>query len=143
MPFPDAPPSSRRERIISMSWYVVVGGLKTVAGYGFFVLLTWLGLHPQAALIIQVVVIATAGYRPHARLAFRYKGWGHLHWYLLVNAAIYGINAGLLALFLHLALDPRLAQALCLTVTVPLGYLLLLWRMKPNMHLPHLHFPHR
>lgn len=124
-----------------MSWYVVVGAAKTAAGYGMFAALTWLGLHPQAALVIQVAVIATLGYRPHAHLAFKVRGWGHLHWYLAVNGAIYGVNAGLLALFLHAGLAPLIAQALCLVVTVPTGYLLLLWRMKPNLHLPHPHLP--
>lgn len=143
---PASPPSSRRDRLVSLSWYVAVGAVKTLAGYGLFAGLTWLGLHPQLALLIQVAIIATAGYRAHARLAFRVRGWGHLHWYLGVNAAAYGINAGLLAWLLHLGVAALLAQPLCLTVTVPLGYVLLLWRMKPDMHLPHLphlHLPRR
>ena len=53
-----------------------------------------------------------------------------------LNVAVYGVNAGLLALLLHAGATSLVAQALCLTVTVPLGYVLLLWRMKPNMHLP-------
>ena len=116
-----------------MFWYLVIGGAKTAGSYVLYAGLVLDGCHPQVALVISHLVVTVLGYRGHARMAFGVAGWSGFWWYVVVTTLIYGTNAGLLWLLLAWGRDPLLAQVLCQFVTIPLGFLLLRWALRPQV----------
>lgn len=104
--------------------FLSTGLANTAFGYGVYAALVALGAAPQTALAGQFALGVLWNYTLHARLVFGVAGYGRLPSYALAYAAAYGVNAGLLQLFLAAGANAYGAQALALAPTVLLSYVL-------------------
>ena len=118
------PRTARRELLLSLCQYAIVGLGKTVAAYACYAGLILIRFPHQAALILTFIAATTLGYLGHSRLVFKAGGRGAAAIYLATAVVIYLVNAGLLELIVHQGANPLTAQVLCQLITIPLGYLL-------------------
>jgi putative flippase GtrA len=103
--------------------FLAVGVLNTAFGYGVYALLIVLGLQRELALLLATVLGVLFNFKTTAVLVFRSRNPRLLLRFVLVYAAMYALNAGLLELWCQgMQLGPLLAQALSLPVVVVLTF---------------------
>ncbi len=107
--------------------YGVVGLLTNLAGYGVYLLLTWLWLEPKLAVTLLYPVGVITGYFGHARYSFSYQGraTSSMSRYLVAHAIGYGANICLLYVFSDALHYPHQAvQAAAIFIVAGLLFLL-------------------
>jgi putative flippase GtrA len=105
--------------------FLAVGVLNTAVGYAIYALLVFAGLSPQPALALAFALGVLWNYATHARLVFGTEGYRRLPAYAAAYAAIYAVNAFLLARALAYGIDPLVAQAVLSVVMAGLSFVLL------------------
>lgn len=108
--------------------FLIVGGINTVVGFLWFVLFqvtvgqVW---GYMATLVFSHIASVLCAFYLHRRFVFRVRGhvWRDLARFEVVQLAAFGINLVALPLLVEVAgLDPIVAQALVVIVTVTLSY---------------------
>ncbi len=95
--------------------FVVVGVLNTAFGYGCFALLMWLGMHYTVALLLATIAGVLFNFKTLGKLVFgQRQGNGRLWRFILTYAICYGLNLGLVKLFLLLGVGAYVGGALAL-----------------------------
>lgn len=95
--------------------FLIAGGMNTLFGYAVFGGLVLLGVLPHAALIVSTVSGVLFNFLTTSAV-FRSRDPRRLPRFLLVYAAILGLNMALLDLGMRAGLSPLLAQAVILPV---------------------------
>jgi putative flippase GtrA len=110
--------------------YLLVGGYNTVIGYGIFAALyLFLGhqIHYLALLLFSHVIAVTNAYHAYRLFVFRHGKTG-LHSYLRFHSVYLvslGFNLIALPFFVEIVhFGPMLSQAIVLTITVVMSYIL-------------------
>ena len=103
--------------------FLVVGVGNTVFSYAVYAAGVLLGLDSAIALLVAMVVGVIFNFFTTGRIVFQSRNHRLLPRFVGVYIVIYGINVGLLRFLQALGLDPLLAQALCLPITVTLSFL--------------------
>ena len=93
--------SSRRTLRHSAFWFIIVGLINNGTTYALFVVLTLIGVQPFLAVSITYVAGMFISFFGNRRLTFQHDGRTAqtVTRFLLVNAFAYGVNIGILALF--------------------------------------------
>ena len=107
--------------------YVLVGGYNTVVSYALYTMFVFLKVNPQPALFWAFVVSSVNGYLTQKFYVFNTRG-NYINEYVRCFAGwgvSYGLNAGLLAVFLWLNMNPYLSQAVALILVTVNSYLML------------------
>lgn len=105
--------------------FVVVGLVNTGFGYAVYSLLLWLGLEPQAALILSFAIGVMWNYFTTARLVFRVSGFRRLPAYVGAYVVVYSANALCLNMALSHGVNPFLAQGVLTPIFAVLSFVLL------------------
>lgn len=105
-------------------WFLAVGGLNTLFGYGVFSLLVLVGLAPGVALLIATMLGVAFNYFTTGRIVFAAKGLGRLPWFIGVYGLTFLINLWSLRFLTSEGLSPFLAQALLLPAIVVTNFAL-------------------
>ncbi len=107
--------------------YLIVGGANTLGSYLLYcLLLLWIG--PQPAWLTSYAISMLAGYVAHSRLVFDAQlGARPALGYIGLQFLMYFLSSGVLAVGLHYRLDPRIAAAVTIAITVPISFLLSRW----------------
>jgi len=117
--------------------YGVVGLLTNLAGYGIYLLLTWLWLEPKLAVTLLYPVGVIAGYFGHARYSFSYQGraTSGMSRYFIAHAIGYGVNVSLLYVFSDVLRYPHQAvQAAAIFIVAAILFLLFKFFVFPPAH---------
>lgn len=105
--------------------FLVIGVVNTAFGYLLFMLLLYIGLHPQPALAIAFAGGVTWNYFTHARLVFGKRGLARMPPYVMAYLFIYGVNAGGLQALMAAGVAPSIAQAILVPPMAVLAYILI------------------
>ena len=113
-----------------------MGILNNLLGYGIYLLVTFLGLEPMAAISLLYPVGAITAYFGHSKYAFSYQG-KHTHAlarYIIAHLIGYGVDVSMLyMLWEKLKFPHQIVQAAAIVVVVVVvvvvaGVLFLLFR---------------
>lgn len=109
--------------------YGIAGALNTILGYVVYLLMTFFGLDPKAAVSILYPVSAATGYFAHFKYSFasrRGHGSAAIR-YAVAHCVGYGVNVGMLYVFAdRMRLPHQVVQAAAIFVVA--GILFLLFR---------------
>jgi len=103
--------------------FLVVGVGNTIFSYAVYAAGVLIGLNSALALLVAMVVGVIFNFFTTGRIVFQSRNHRLLPRFIGVYVVIYGINVALLRLLQGVGLDPLLAQALCLPITVTLSFL--------------------
>lgn len=104
--------------------FVLVGVLNTAFSFSIYGLLVWLGLHYSIANLVATVAGIVFSFRTQGALVFGNRDWRLFRRFVPVWAVIYGVNVGLIALFISAGLNAYSAGAAALPPTVVMSFLL-------------------
>ena len=106
--------------------FLLVGGLNTAVGYGFYALFIFLGLDPYLAITLSTVIGVINSYFWNKYFTFRKPGKSiaEILRFVLVYAVSSCANLGLVYLFVDvLGTNPYLSGVFCLAITTLVSYL--------------------
>lgn len=129
-PEPHLPPAGPLTQLVHNQQvaYLLVGGINTAVGLGFFALAHWLlggTIGYMGSLVLAYAFAILVAFELHRRFVFRVKGHRarDLARFAGVQSTSLVINAALLPLLIEVAgLGPLLAQAIATALTVVLSY---------------------
>ncbi len=106
--------------------FILVGVLKTAAGYGLYLLLLWIGLHYNLALASDYVLSISVGYVVNRSWTFSNQGrpQAALLKYVLAYVLVFVFNWLALELAIRAGMGPSLGQIPCLVLATVASYLL-------------------
>ncbi|MGO4153369.1 GtrA family protein [Cupriavidus sp. YAF13] len=121
--------SERQRRLGSTLFrYVLVGLLSNAAGYGIYILVTWLGVKPMLAMSLLYSIGAMLGFFGNRQWAFAHDGKAlhSLVRYWATHLIGYGLNFSMLYFFVNrLGYSHQLVQAIAVFVVA--GFLFLMF----------------
>ncbi|MDW3681738.1 GtrA family protein [Cupriavidus sp. CV2] len=125
-----SPSESEHERRLSSTFfrYVLVGLLSNAAGYGIYLLVTWLGVRPMLAMSLLYSIGATLGFVGNRQWAFSHDGKAlhSLVRYWATHLIGYGLNFSMLYFFAdRLGYSHQLVQAVAVFAVA--GFLFLMF----------------
>ena len=103
--------------------FLLVGALNTGFSFGIYALLVWAGLHFSVANLCAFLLGVLFSFRTQGAFVFDNREWRRLGPFFAVWLGIFGINTGLIALFVRLGLSPYAAGAVALIPVTLLSYL--------------------
>lgn len=114
-------------RRAKLARFFSVGILNTLFGYLIYALLVLLHAPPLFALLLSTICGVIFNYFSIGRLVFRQRGgWSTFIRFICAYAIVYAVNAALLKAIIHyVALDPFLAQLMCVPPSVLTSWLLM------------------
>ena len=124
------PPPSRAATLRELIRFVAVGMISSV-GYAlvFIVLAKGLGLHPQFANHLALLVAAFWSYYGHSRITFGYGGSASAAWRFATQIAVfYVLSAAVYFVVARRGLDPIWGVAICFVLIPASSYAVMkLW----------------
>jgi len=113
--------------------YIIVGGVNTVFGYGFFVFFLFVNFHYSLAVLFATILGVLFNFQTYDKLVFRRYPKGRLLHFSLVYAVVYSINVLLLSLVDSVIDDLYISGAIVILPIALLGYVLnkrFIWKKK-------------
>jgi putative flippase GtrA len=106
----DSPAAVRGASIRTFARFLVVGGINTLVGYGFFALLIFAGLPPELALWGATTLGVIFNFMTTGRFVFQNRDRSRIFRFVGVYVVIYLLNAAALRYLLFMSLSPLVAQ---------------------------------
>ena len=118
--------SNPRASLAQMLRYALVGAAVNLSGYLLFLLITWFGMEPKAAMTLLYVAGASAGFWGNRNWTFSHRGSviGPALKYFAAHACGYLLDYAMLAVFVDRLHYPyRLVQAVAMVVVAGMLFL--------------------
>ena len=96
--------------------FLIIGGLNTLVGYGFFVALSWLGLVPTLAVIGATILGVLFNFMSTGRIVFGSRTIHVLPRFIAVYVVQCAANVAMLHSLLNVGLSLLVAEAIVLVV---------------------------
>lgn len=103
--------------------YLAAGGINTLFGYGVYSALVLLGMLPHAAVVVGGILGTLFNFLTTSAV-FRSRDARRLPRFLLIYAAMIGLNVLLVDRLMHAGLGPLVAQAIALPIFVLTFYVM-------------------